>query len=923
MKTVSLHSRLLLASIVPTTLFMTIFSVILILFRFQDIDSLKNESADILVGKYALAIANQADKNQWPTLIQQGLEEKYIQTIGILNSQGQPIAHAGTQFQYPIATLSLSSIEKEKISLRYHNNKSEIFIEPILVPNQAPYWLAIELKSSVFTIARYEAIIGISISAFGLITILMLLISGGIRRWLEPIHRMMAQLQAIDTQHLAKRVNSKAVGDLALLEEVINRLLGLVEKEHEDLKQSIEQANADLNENLETMEVQNIELRLTRNEAIEGNRIKSAFLANISHELRTPLNSINGFTQLLLKMPLANKQRDCVETIKKSSNNLLAIINDVLDFSKIEAGKFSLEKQPLLIEDVIFDVLESLSPQAEQKNLEQIAFIYDDVPKKIIGDALRLKQVLTNLVSNAIKFTHEGEVIVRVMLEDSRPKHHLLRISISDTGIGLSVAAKNDLFTAFQQGNPSVSRQFGGTGLGLVISKNIVKLMEGEISFDAEQEKGSTFWFTFKAGLCDDDHEQDINLSHKQIIALEPHPKSAQLLKACLYRANAEITIVNQWDNLLETLNPQHQVLIIDSRSLTAMKEQLTTLRQQFQGMIILYSSLSDHHVDEADISHLQLYSLTKPIRPRTLLGLLAQGFLTAKLTTTHALSTNSTWPTAIPEPINLHILAVDDHPLNLKLVCTLLEGLGIQVTAATNGQEAVTLAQQQRFDLIFMDIQMPDMSGLDATKLIRQQERDGQRVPIVALTAHALSDEKELMLQQGMNDYLTKPLQESQLIYMIEHWTSVMLSGQHRSNSPSATTQDSSPQNVLALVDQQECIRLAAGKTDLAEDMLTMLLNGLDKQRDKIIYSQQEQNFPALLAHTHYLHGATRYCGVPRLRAMANNLETQLKNELKNNVPIVEMAQHLERDIDALLEVIDALIIWRDNNSHAENVLK
>lgn len=910
MKTVSLHSRLLLASIVPTTLFMTIFSIILILFRFQDIDSLKSESAEILLGKYALAIASKPETSAWSAITQTALEEKYISAIEIFDGQGHSLAHAGPKFHYQLSPQQLTVPNPANSVIHFSNNNGELFVQPIISPNNSlsRHWLAIELRPSAFTIARYEAIIGVSITAFGLITILMLLISGGIRRWLEPIHRMMLQLQSIDSHHLNKRINSKAVGDLALLEGVVNDLLTQIEKEHEELQQSIEQANSDLNENLETMEVQNIELRMARNEAIEGNRIKSAFLANISHELRTPLNSINGFTQLLLKMSLPNKQRDCVETIQKSSNNLLAIINDVLDFSKIEAGKFSLEKQPLLIEDVVFDVLESLSPQAEQKNLEQIAFIYDDVPKKIIGDSLRLKQVLTNLVSNAIKFTHQGEVVVRVMLEDSRPKHHLIRVSITDTGIGLSVAAKNDLFTAFQQGNPSVSRQFGGTGLGLVISKNIVKLMEGEISFDTQQEKGSTFWFTFKAGICADDTDSEISLAQKQIIALEPHEKSAQLLKATLFRAQADINIVKDWDSLLRSLTTDSQVVILNNRALAEMKEQLEQLRKRFKGMIVLYSSLSDQHLDEADIVNLQLYSLTKPIRPRTLLRLLAQGFLTAKLATTpHTITTGQT----TPPPINLHILAVDDHPLNLKLVCTLLEDLGIQVSQATNGREAVELAQQQHFDLIFMDIQMPEMSGLEATKLIRQHEKDGQCVPIIALTAHALSDEKELMLQQGMNDYLTKPLQETQLIYMIEHWTSMMLSGQHHHPEQIMVTNEIGTSQ-LPLVDQQECVRLAAGKTDLAEDMLNMLLNGLAAQREKIINSRQDHNFPALLAHTHYLHGATRYCGVPRLRAAANTLETQLKNALKNNLSIIDMASELANDIDELIAVIDDLMIWR-----------
>ena len=545
MKTISLHSRLLLASIVPTGIFMAIFSILLILFRFEDIQTLEQESAEILLGKYSLTIASQSDSTQFNAIIQPALNEKYIHALSIVDAQGHVLAHAGPQLTTP---LSLTDLQPKNSKNKYPKN-SDLFVQaiPMFHTNHAQYWLVIELRQSVFTIARYEAVIGITIIGFGLVTILTLLLSSGIRRWLEPIHRMVQQLKEIDSHHLNKRLTSQAVGDLSLLEEAINSLLTIIEHEHTDLKQSIDQANADLNESSEDMEVKNIELRMARNDAVEGNRVKSEFLANISHELRTPLNSINGFSQLLLKMQLQYKQRDYVETIQKSSNNLLAIINDVLDFSKIEAGKFSLEKQPFFIEDAVFEVLESLSPQIGQKDLEQIAFIYDDVPKKIIGDALRLKQVLTNLVSNAIKFTKQGEVVIRVMVEDSRPNHHLLRVSITDTGIGLSKSAQQDLFQAFQQGNPSVSRQFGGTGLGLVISKNIVKLMEGEISFDTGQEQGTTFWFTFKAWLCHDHVDSDISLPHKNVLALEPHEKSAQLLKATLFRANSTLNIVKTW----------------------------------------------------------------------------------------------------------------------------------------------------------------------------------------------------------------------------------------------------------------------------------------------------------------------------------------------------------------------------------------
>jgi two-component system sensor histidine kinase BarA len=259
-----------------------------------------------------------------------------------------------------------------------------------------------------------------------------------------------------------------------------------------------------------------------------------------------------------------------------------------------------------------------------------------------------------------------------------------------------------------------------------------------------------------------------------------------------------------------------------------------------------------------------------------------------------------------------MHILAVDDHPLNLKLVCTLLEDLGIEVSTATDGLEAVAQVEKTKFDLIIMDIQMPNMSGLEATQAIRKMEKNGVQTPIVALTAHALADEKEHMLQQGMNDYLTKPLQESQLIRTIEHWTGVSLTSV---TTTEPTIESSKP---MALVDWQECLKLAAGKTDLAQDMLKMLLNGLVLQREKILNSQRENNFPALLAHTHYLHGGTRYCGVPRLRIACQSLETAIKKALKTTMNADDIRKLLTPTVDELIQVMNDLVEWRETSDEA-----
>ncbi|MDO8329045.1 MAG: response regulator [Fluviicoccus sp.] len=905
MKTVSLHTRLLFATLIPVTLFVILFGIFTVMLRFQDIDDLQMRNAEVLVEKYRTEAMGSAGQGQWREMTQSALESPYIRSISILDKDRQVVAHGG-----PLLKTVFESLPTKTGFQTYPAPDGANYLLALspFSYGSANYWLAIELRPAPFTIARYQSAIITSFSAFIMLFVLALILASTLRKWLEPISRMSRQITQMTPENLEQRLDCQAEGDLAGLQDDINALLERVTASVAELRQDIEQTRADLEENYQTIEAQNIELRLSRAQAIEGNRIKSAFLANISHELRTPLNSINGFSRLLLKSPLQGRQADFVETIQKSANNLLAIINDVLDFSKIEAGKLQLERQPLSIEDTVFDVLNMLSPQADDKGLEQIAFIYDDVPHMMEGDSLRLKQVLTNLVSNAIKFTPAGEVVVRVMLEDTRPLHHVIKISVTDTGIGLTRTAKADLFQAFQQGDPSVSRQFGGTGLGLVIAKNLVGLMEGQIGFDETQEVGATFWFDFKACIVESKPQEAVLLANKKLLILEPHEKCRQLLSGALSRAQAQVIAATDWEGLLEALKTPCDGAVISSRFFDeSTPSRLQALRACYSGPIVVLTRGYDNQPEPHFVSQYRLHCLSKPLRPRVLLALLAQCFSMAKL------NDPSPWIQAAPvtvKPVPLRIMAVDDHPANLKLVCTLLEDMGIEVLGVSSGQEAVQRALAGHFDLIFMDIQMPGMSGIDATRTIRDNERDGKRVPIVALTAHALSDERDHMLREGMNDYLTKPLQEEQLIHIIQKWTGVML--QESGWMPAVT-----PEQKLAsavLVDWNESLHLAAGKADLARDMLDMLLGSLPAQQEKMEAAIHQANAAALLAHTHYLHGATRYCGVPSLRTAACRLEERLKDALKHQPE--KAIEAASPDIEALLGIMAELQDWQDNTT-------
>src|SRR5690554_4080289 len=314
------------------------------------------------------------------------------------------------------------------------------------------------------------------------------------RAFTVPVFQLNEAVAKLKEGKLDTRVYTRAGPEFEQLESGLNEMASELSQAQAEIQQNIDQATGDLRETLETIEIQNIELDFARKEALEASRIKSEFLANMSHEIRTPLNGIIGFTELLLKSPLPRQQRDHLNTIRKSSEILLTIINDILDFSKIEAGKLILDRVPFQLRDIVEEVMVMLAPAAHAKNLDLVPLVYNDVPDNIMGDPLRVKQVITNLVNNAIKFTQTGEVVLRASLEDEDKEANrvTLRLSVTDSGVGLSRAQQQSLFNAFSQADASIVCQYGGTGLGLAISKRLVEEMGGEIGLESELGRGST-----------------------------------------------------------------------------------------------------------------------------------------------------------------------------------------------------------------------------------------------------------------------------------------------------------------------------------------------------------------------------------------------------------------------------------------------
>jgi PAS domain S-box-containing protein len=517
------------------------------------------------------------------------------------------------------------------------------------------------------------------------------------------------------------------------------------------------------------------EILKSKFEAEKANNAKSSFLAMMSHELRTPLNAILGMTELSLETELTSEQREFLRTIQTNSENLLRLIDDVLDLSKIEANRMDIEQIPYDLRELVEEVAESLNVRAMMKDVDLVVDVDPHLPAKIVGDPKRVRQVLVNLVGNAVKFTEEGSVSIAVEIEDWKPGDRLdLAIVVRDSGIGIPTDKQSDLFTRFYQAEGSTTRRFGGTGLGLNISRSLVELMGGRIDFVSDEGKGSTFRVGLSATIPPQvepnsvRHRAQLRDKRARILLSIPGEGRRRSLGRALKAWGFEVESASSAEELEALLAAESSgptVTVLEQRSGPLELETLARLRQPPRRELLLLTSIGAN--TSAVLTERCPHVLVKPVRQSRLAETLARAL---------ALPAQPTAEPAAPETpretrLAHRILLVEDNLDNRRLAARVLEGAGAVVDNAENGEAAVAMATKTLYDLVLMDLMMPVMDGIQATLQIRANETAPNRVPIVALTAHATEGFRDRCLAAGMDDYLSKPFKKDRLVALVAQW--------------------------------------------------------------------------------------------------------------------------------------------------------
>ncbi len=733
------------------------------------------------------------------------------------------------------------------------------------------------------------------------------------RAVIRPELKLREAVRAFGEGRFEPTSDATSSDELRALERGVEQMGAALKGMQHSMQSRVDQATQDLLDTLAQLETKNRMLESARLQATKGERIKSEFLANISHEIRTPMNAITGFTNLLLKTPLNREQRDYACTVRDSANSLLTVINDILDFSRIAAGDVRLDRAPFDLREVVDGALAIMAPAAYDKGLDLVLLFCIDVPELLIGDAVRVRQMLMSLIGNAVKFTRRGRIVVRVMIEDETADRIELRISVQDTGVGLGESDRERLFAAFAQADSSAAREVGGVGIGLVICKQLAEQMGGTTGLESTPGEGSTFWFSLRAELQTD---AELRISPLRPFAgvraalyeLDELQRTALTAQLEAWGIEAEpIVELDRLESRLAASDPP-RLAFLGLRPEELEDHDIANFLNRRAGdaqcaVVVLMSTVNRRLLDEATAAGAAI-ALPKIVPRSGMRAILEQALNPGKLTTSASKPTSAIEDDRPPDLSETRVLVVDDHVTNRKLMCTLYAKAGATVDTAADGEEALRKLASARFDLIFMDIQMPGMNGMETLERIRGLDRGAQRTPVIAVTAAVWLGERERLIRAGFDDCVMKPVHENELWEMAYRWLDSLHPGdcEHPLQYPYPAVAEPDPEDPYAPRDKSDrtrAIRIAGGNEELAQELFTMLLGELPEMRKRLNSAFESRDFETLESEAHKLHGAASYCAVEPLRSSAARVERAIKNRDP------DLEQHMEtlrQDMERLL---------------------